>query len=280
MKKLQVNQQLPLGYLDLLKKSLTRYITDDGYLNLFQRTHGKAKHHLYRFIDNSLSKFDLELVKHNQFNPKIRKLGKDWPAAAETMIGLVRLDNIQDCIIDILKKNVKGDFIETGVWRGGATILMRAVLYTYNIKDRTVWVADSFKGLPKPSKNGNKNDLKDHLWTYGQLSVSLREVKNNFSKYGLLDAQVKFLAGWFKDTLPTAPIKHLALIRLDGDMYESTMDALNALYSKLSIGGYVIIDDYTLPGCRQAIKAFRRQMNIHDPLKRIDWASVFWQKSK
>lgn len=277
---MQPNPDLPSEYLDLLKKSLTRYITDDGYLSLYQRTHGKIKHFLYRLIEKSLDKFDLELVKHNQFNPHIRRVGKDWPAAAETMIGLVRLDNIQSCIIDILKKNVKGDFIETGVWRGGATILMRGVLKAYNIKDRVVWAADSFQGIPKPSLNGDQMDTPDHLWTYSQLRVPLAEVKQNFLKYGLLDTQVKFLVGWFKDTLPRASIKQLSLIRLDGDMYESTMEALLALYPKLSVGGYIIVDDYCLPACRQAIKDFRKQMNIHDSLQRIDWASVYWQKGK
>lgn len=278
-KTLAPNQELGEIYLDLLKKSLTRYIFDEGYLNLYQRTHGKAKDVLYSFIQKMLNPFDLELVKHNQFNPKLRKEGKDWPATAETMIGLYRLDNIQQCMIDILSRNIPGDFIETGVWRGGATIFMRGVLKTCNVTDRAVWVADSFKGLPKPSSDRYKQDINDHLWTFQQLSVSVKEVRDNFSKYGLLDDQVKFLVGWFKDTLPSAPIKKLALLRLDGDMYESAMDSLQALYSKLSIGGYVIVDDYCLPQCREAIKDFRSQMKIKDPIRRIDWAGVFWQRS-
>lgn len=278
--KLKLNPDLPEHYLDLLKKSLTRYITDDGYLSLYLRTHGKTKHLIYKSIEKILNPFDLELVKNNQFNSSVRREGKDWPATAETMIGLLRLDNIQECMMDVLKKDIKGDFIETGVWRGGATILMRAFLKAYDVRNRTVWVADSFQGLPKPSQKTSTIDLKDHLWTYSQLSVSLDEVKNNFSKYGLLDKQVKFLEGWFKDTLPKAPIKKLALIRLDSDMYESTMDALTALYPKLSVGGYVIVDDYCLPACRQAIRDFIKQMKISDPLIKIDWASVYWRRSK
>jgi O-methyltransferase len=277
--KLQVNQELPLEYLDLLKKSLTRYISDDGYLNLHQRTHGRLKGMLYSFIKIMLDPFDLELVKHNQFNPKLRKEGKDWPAKAETMIGLHRLDNIQKCMTDILSRDIQGDFIETGVWRGGATIFMRGVLKAYNITNRVVWAADSFKGLPKPTDDRYEEDIKDKLWTFPQLSVSLDDVRENFSKYNLLDDQVKFLAGWFKDTLPLAPIKSLALIRLDGDMYESTIDALRALYPKLSVGGYVIVDDYCLPQCRAAIKDFRSEMKIKDTIHRIDWSGVYWKRS-
>jgi len=279
MKNKKTNQDVEEMYLDLLKKSLTRYIFDDGYLNLFSRTHGKSKHIIYSLIYKTLDKYNLELVKHNQFDPKLREVGKDWPASAETMIGLARLNNIQECVTAILSKKVPGDFIETGVWRGGATIFMRALLKTYGVKNRTVWVADSFKGLPKPSEKSHKQDIIEKLWSFPQLAISKKEVQNNFAKYGLLDDKVKFLEGWFKDTLPSAPIKKLALIRLDGDMYDSTMDALNALYPKLSKGGYVIVDDYCLLSCREAIKDFRAQHKIKDKLVRIDWASVYWQRS-
>jgi O-methyltransferase len=86
-----------------------------------------------------------------------------------------------------------------------------------------------------------------------ELAVSLEQVKANFDRYGLLDDQVRFLKGWFRDTLPVAPIERLAVLRLDGDMYESPMDTLVNLYPKLSEGGYVIVDDYgAIPACRQA----------------------------
>jgi len=79
---------------------------------------------------------------------------------------------------------------------------------------------------------------------YANLAVGLEEVRRSFAAYGLLDDQVKFLKGWFKDTLPTAPIGTLSLIRLDGDFYESTRDGLTGLYDRLSIGGYVNVDNY------------------------------------
>src|SRR5205085_12029434 len=100
----------------------------------------------------------------------------------------------------------------------------------------------------------------------------------NFHKYGLLDEQVVFLKGWFKDTLPTAPIDTLAILRLDGDMYSSTMDALVHLYPKLSKGGFCIIDDYGLPACRQAVHAYRAQHHIQSEIREIDWTGSFWRK--
>ena len=97
-------------------------------------------------------------------------------------------------------------------------------------------------------------------------------MQDNFRRYGLLDEQVRFLQGWFRDTLPVAPIERLAVLRLDGDLYESTIQALESLYDKLSAGGYVIVDDYgNVAACRQAVHDFRAQRGINDPIQPIDW---------
>jgi O-methyltransferase len=112
------------------------------------------------------------------------------------------------------------------------------------------------------------------------LAVSLEEVQENFRRYNLLDDNVKFLKGWFRDTLHIAPIRELALLRLDGDLYESTMDALNALYNKVSPGGYIIIDDfYDFEPCRRAVLEFREQHGIREPIEGVDWSGAFWRKS-
>jgi O-methyltransferase len=174
---------------------------------------------------------------------------------------------------------VPGDLIETGVWRGGATIFMRGILKAYGDTTRLVWVADSFEGLPKPDAERYPVDAGDQHWTHSVFAVSLDGVKANFARYGLLDDQVRFLVGWFRDTLPTAPIHQLAVLRLDGDMYESTMDALRNLYPKLSRGGYAIIDDYgASPGCKAAVEDFRRDEGIDEKVEHIDWTGVFWQR--
>jgi O-methyltransferase len=203
----------------------------------------------------------------------------DWPAQAETMIGRKRLSQLQHCVEEVLRENIPGDLIECGVWRGGAAIFMRAMLKAYDDLQRQVWVADSFKGLPPPDVENYYLDKDDRLHRFEQLSVSLEQVKANFARYGLLDDQVHFLPGWFKDSLPTASIDRLAVLRADGDMYESTIQILTYLYPKLSVGGYCIIDDYALPGCRQATDDYRRQQGIADEIIRIDWTGVFWRRS-
>lgn len=157
---------------------------------------------------------------------------------------------------------------------------MKACLEAYgDAKGRQVWVADSFRGLPSPSPDAYPPDTGLDLWRWRELAVSLDEVRANFAKYGLLDEAVRFLKGWLKDTLPAASIEQLALLRIDVDMYESTMDALRWLYPKVSVGGYVIVDDYgAIPACRQAVDDFRAECSIREALCPVDWTAVYWRK--
>ena len=198
---------------------------------------------------------------------------------SHTMIGRKRLDNLQQCMETAIGENIPGDFIETGIWRGGACIFMRGVLAALGVKDRTVWAADSFEGVPPPTwpEDSGFDISRDVLPV---LAVPVESVQELFRRYGLLDDQVKFLKGWFKDSLPDAPIEKLAILRLDGDLYESTMTALVPLYDKVSVGGFVIVDDYgSYPPCKRAIDDFRVERGIVDAMQVIDGQSVFWRKS-
>ena len=264
-------------YLDLMKRCLTNWIYGDSEVTVYS----PKKNPIKRKAVDMLRSRGLQLVRSFYMDAGKRETGSDRSPIAHTMIGVKRLDNIQACAEKIIAENIPGDFVETGVWRGGATIFMRAILKAFGIKDRVVWVADSFEGLPEPDTKKYPDDLGDTLHTSKELAISLEAVKANFERYGLLDEQVRFLKGWFKDTLPAAPIKRLAIIRLDGDMYGSTMEALESLYPKLSIGGYVIIDDYgAMETCRKAVGDYRKVNRIEDEIKEIDWTGAFWRKSK
>ena len=163
------------------------------------------------------------------------------------MIGMQRLTSLQHCVETALAEDIPGDLIECGVWRGGACILMRAVLAAYGDETRRVWLADSFQGVPRSDPENYQADKGIRAeFAAGILGVSEAEVRANFERYGLLDDQVRFLPGWFKDTLQDAPIESIAVLRLDGDLYESTIQALDALYPRLSPGGFCVIDDYHL----------------------------------
>ena len=216
------------------------------------------------------------------YNKEIREHGWDWPMHAHSMIGVKRLNNVRSLVESVLGNKIPGDLIETGVWRGGACILMRAVLHIYGIQDRKVFVADSFEGLPFPNAEQYSADTESTFHSYAELAVPLEKVQENFAAYNMLDSQVVFVKGWFKDTLPLLESDRLALLRLDGDMYESTMDALENLYGKLSSGGYVIVDDYhVVPACKQAVHDFCAAHAVDPVLEEIDdGVGVYWRKSE
>jgi len=146
----------------------------------------------------------------HKLSPRCQFLKSHCPSVPKCAIPLARFDNIGSCIEDVLRNGVPGDLIETGVWRGGAAILTRGVLKSRGVTDRSVWVADSFEGLPEPDPDKFPLEAKAQSGPVMQkahhnLAVGLEEVKRNFAAYSLLDDQVRFLKGWFKDTLPTAP---------------------------------------------------------------------------
>lgn len=212
---------------------------------------------------------------HN-YDPTVRESGLDWPSTAHTMIGVKRLANLRELVERVLLEKVPGDLLEAGVWRGGACIFMRAILKAYGETGRHVWAADSFQGLPEPDPAKYPADAGQVFHRYKELAVSLEQVRDNFAKYGLLDDQVGFLRGWFKDTLPNAPIERLALLRIDGDLYESISDALRGLYDRVSQGGFVVIDDYhAVEPCRKATDEFRAERGITDAIEEIDGVGVF-----
>lgn len=261
-------------YLELMKKCLTNTIYGDSELAPVSPS-SRTKRLVAKVFDAA----GLTLARQNSYSYQRREEGLDRPPYAHTMIGLRRLNNIQDCVERVLKENVPGDLIETGVWRGGAAIFMRAILQAYGVQDRNVWVADSFEGLPAPNATKYPEDKDDLHHTDARLAVSVDAVRRNFERYDLLDDQVRFLKGWFGDTLPQADIKQLAVIRLDGDMYESTMDAIASLYPKLAVGGYVIVDDWgAVRACRCAIEDYRLEHGIAEAIRPIDGTGVYWKR--
>ena len=272
-------------YLDIVKKVLTASIYKQSSWTpvYMDRTDWRNDKYIFRRVKNFLKNYivtyldkrSYSIIKRIPLDLTARNLGKDWPQLlGYTMIGHKRLDNLQFCIEDVLQKNIPGDFIETGAWRGGATIFMRAVLKSNNVVDRCVWVADSFEGLPKPKNKGDGYDLS----AVAHLKVSLDEVQENFRNFDLLDDQVKFLKGWFSDTLPSAGIEKIAILRLDGDMYSSTMDALVNLYPKVCKGGYIIIDDfYSWESCRNAVNDYIKYNNLNASIIRIDDDAAYWR---
>ena len=263
-------------YVDLLKRSLCNLLYPENELRIMYLRACAAQERpasdrvLLDIRSNFPSKFE-ELLKCRQDGRRTEC------QFSKSMAGLARLNNLQRCATTVLREGIPGDFLEAGVWQGGNVILLRALLQAYGDGTRTVWAADSFEGLPKVSLEEDRGF--DFFADDPFLAVSLETVQENLRVYGLLDARVRFLKGWFKDTLPNAPVERISILRLDGDLYESTMDTLVPLYDKVSPGGFIIVDDYgDMPPCRRAVDEFRSDRGITVPLQRVDYTGAFWRK--
>jgi O-methyltransferase len=266
-------------YLDLLRHALTFSLWPEPLCPIEHLNEDRPllKRAAVRLIAATLRHTGYQLARDPKPTREDRHDGLYWPYYADTMMGFGRLEHLQHCVETVLREGIPGDLIETGVWRGGACILMRGVLAAHGITDRKVYVADSFRGFPPVEEAQDVGDDPDESRAY--LAVSLETVRENFRRYGLLDEQVVFLEGWFKATLPQAPIEQLAILRLDGDMYGSTMDALTALYPKLAPGGFCIVDDYgAIEACKQAVTDYRAAHGVATGIQTIDWTGVYWRK--
>jgi len=270
-------------YLDLLKHSVTASLYPESGWRVvtgFRPGRMTRSARVRRWAIRRLRRQGLMLIRPTAFDASARAVGHDWPCFGYSMVGTARLNHLHACIDAVLRDNVPGDLLEAGVWLGGCTIFMQGMLVRKGVTNRRIWVADSFEGLPPPRSDVDRALTSYDLSWSEYLAVGVDEVRANFARFGLLHDNVSFLKGWFSNTLRAAPIQQLALLRLDADLYESTMDVLTALYSKVSRGGFVIVDDYhSWPGCRQAVDEYRRAFDVTAPLLPIDEQAVWWRVS-
>jgi len=246
-------------YLEFMKSMVTATVYDDAELSVIPGPRYKV----------------------TNFSKEKRAGGKDWVYLGDTMTGWLRIQKLGDLLIDVINNNITGDFIETGVWRGGSSIFARAVLSAMGETDRISYVCDSFSGLPPGDKHLDRRDQNWNLMT-GYLGVSEEIVAANFQKFGLLDANVIFAKGFFNETMPPLRkhINSFAIMRLDGDMYESTVDVLYNLYDKLNIGGYLIMDDWFGYPSRTACEDFFAVHGFQPKIIPIDTISIYWEKTE
>jgi hypothetical protein len=202
-----------------------------------------------------------------------------------TCVPVERLDHLEQCIRQVIAERVPGDLLEAGIWRGGVTMFMRAVLKELDVTDRRVWGADSFEGLPRPTRGPSAKETiafdSPAMERLGRLAVPRSRVEQGFRRFGLMDEQVRLLPGWFDASLPQAPIDQLAILRIDADFYASTLDVLNVLYEKVSPGGFIVVDDYgedNWTDCRAAVDEFRRARAVTEAMEPVDPYCWFWQK--
>ena len=204
-----------------------------------------------------------------------------------TMLSDERLENVVELTKRVVEKGIPGDLLEAGVWKGGASILIKATL-AHHCSKRRLFCCDSYEGLPTfedvdKALEEEKDRPMDKPGSYA-FAGGVEAVKGNFARYGVLDDRVHFIKGFFNDTLPTlTEPRQLALLRMDGDMYSSTMDILENMYDRVVVGGYVIIDDYGhWPQCRRAVHDFfeiRGTSFVLDTIHTIDYTGVWFEKT-
>ena len=236
--------------------------------------------------------------------------GSKWPpqgsCQALTMTGIRRLDNLQMVLEDVILRQIDGDFIELGVWKGGLCILAKAIFHAYKQYDRRIFLADSFDGIPPVNLSQYPADRK-HSGAHklnilsSKYTGGVNAVKKNFNLYFNVESErdkiedgtfrlfygneenekekefqvgVEFLVGYFKDSLPVAikenKFKCFSVLRLDGDIYESTWQSLEYLYPYLNVGGVVIVDDFSdWEGAFRAVHDFRRKHGIRTPIVQV-----------
>ena len=205
------------------------------------------------------------------YNPVDRERGNDWPPFGHTMVGHLRLRNIRMALTLVAENNIPGDFAELGVWRGGAAIYAAAVLSALGQDGRNVHIFDAFESL---------------LGIYGAsseyIAVTEEEVKHNFQKYGYLASNVVFHKGLFDDTVPVfanETSRQLAVLRIDGNVYESYRVPLYYLYNLVPVGGFVIFDDVlSHAGAMKAWTDFKSEQGLEEELTKIDDHSAWFQK--
>lgn len=179
-----------------------------------------------------------------------------------TYVSQLGTKNLMDCAKKSINNRIEGDFVEAGVLNGGCGILLAGVINELK-SDKKVYLADSFEGLPEPSKHDS--DFDNYIWyPYANhfdehilnCKCDMETVEANFKKYNLLQVNVHFIKGWFNESLINSPIKQISVLRIDADWYDSTKCVLDTLGPKVSSGGYIIIDDYNLEGCKKAVDEY------------------------
>lgn len=282
-------------YLDLLRKSLVNelYIELEAQLIycvlcgaygeapdleelLKARSNRQVINHLFsnKVSGDSVHLKGIDELGNSAIQPHLR----NYVEYAHTLLGHERLTHLEACLTQIVAEGIKGDVLQAGCWRGGSAVFLRGVLDVLGESKRRLWVADSFSGLPASTCGPDIGHEMDAS-VYPVLSVSLDEVKEVFNKYDLLTDGVEFLPGWFSESLRHLPAKRIALLHIDADLYESTLDVLNMCYTNVVNGGFIVIDDYgILPPCREAVDEFLSSQNTEIVPIRVGDHAAYWRR--
>jgi O-methyltransferase len=177
---------------------------------------------------------------------------------------------------EIERKQIEGDIVECGVYKGGSAAVMAYAAKSSSIV-RGIWLFDSFEGLPPPTKKDGERAFGQYY--KGLCTGTVREVREIFGTLKIKDKRVHIVPGWFKDTFPIVKVKKIALLHIDADWYESVGLCLDKFYANVARGGFVVLDDYGCwEGCRRATDEFIRKNKLKIKLIRVTSVSYYFQK--
>lgn len=221
------------------------------------------------------------------------KLRLFWNVCTHALQNYASLSNAYDLAAYIENRKLPGAIVECGVWRGGCAAVMAKVADTAK-SNRKIWLFDSFEGMPSATKEDIGQDAKwlscgvmsedlTDLTPVGTNIASVEEVKELlFNRLHLKEENVVIVKGWFQNTLPAYRdrIGDIALLRIDGDWYQSTKACLETLYDNVVNNGYIIVDDYGFfPGCKKAVDEFLQERQVTVQIIKVDYSRIYFQKS-
>ena len=199
-----------------------------------------------------------------------------------SMLSTVRLLNLYYLAQETERLNLKGDVVECGVWNGGAAAMAASAYFdTGKQVHRTIWLFDSFEGLPPPGEKDNKAEVECYF--QGLCKGSVENVRDIFHRLSLSMEEVKIVRGWLHETLKSNDIKQAALLHIDTDWYESVKLPLEHFYGKIVAGGFIVVDDYWFhQGCKAAVHDFFKEHDLDGKiqLKKVDRSAVYFQKPR
>jgi len=209
-----------------------------------------------------------------------------------SLVGVGGLEVTYKAVKDVCDRSISGDIVELGVARGGCAALMASVMFDKHLcgrKKHKLWLFDSYEGLPDPTDMDFNSELGDGTGDHvrplpkGSCLGQLDEVKHlMFNKNNFPRDKIKFVKGWFDKTVPVSKkeIQQIAVLRIDGDWYESTKCCLENLYDKVSPDGYIIVDDYqSCYGCRRAVDEFVQNMELNPQIKFDGRGGCYFEKA-
>jgi hypothetical protein len=236
--------------------------------------------------------YDVTLRRLPQFETKRRelKVPRDMEpdfvelyeqAREYSMTSPERMYSLWQAVRHVVRYDIPGDLVECGVWRGGSAMMMALTLLQQGVRDRGIWLYDTFAGMTRPGEvdrrakdNAEMISRWEHFqrdthneWTY----ASLDEVKENMARTGYPMERLNFVKGEVESTLPGTRPEAISALRLDTDWYQSTYHELTHLYPLLSRGGVLLLDDYgSFQGAKKAVDQYIQEQNLDLLLQRVD----------